>query len=106
MGSYKGKHYIVIFILTCGMMIALIAKLQSEFYNNIKDYKYLVEKIENHEEATLRQSEKELQNMLASTERFKEKLRNEEALTSKIEGLKIKAQMQILYRALLTYHRK
>ena len=105
MGSYKGKHYIVIFILICGMMIALIAKLQSEFYNN-KDYKYLVDKIENHEEATLRQSEKELQNMLASTERFKEKLRNEEALTSKIEGLKIKAQMQILYRALLTYHRK
>ena len=88
------------------MMIAFIAKLQSQFYNNIKDYKYLVNNIENHEEATLRRSQKELQNMLVFTERFKEKLRNEEALTSKIEGLKIKAQMQILYRALLTYHRK
>lgn len=105
MGSCKGKHYVLTILLICGMMIALITKIQSEFNKNINNFKHLVNKMAD-EEMRLKASQKELQNMLLSTERFKERLRMEEALTNEIEELKSSAQRKIIYRALLSTHRK
>ena len=87
-------------------MMLIIAKLQAEFYNNINDYKHLMNKMMEDQEVSLKASQRELQNMLALTERFKEKLKKEETLTNEIEGLKSSAQRKMIYRALLSIHKK
>ena len=85
------------FLLAVGV-IALVATLRAGFNN--RDYQHLLNEMAEQEAKLIKHSQNEIQHMLASTEHFKEKLKEEEALSSDIQRLKKSVRRKMIYRSL------